>query len=288
MQSMTGFGQASQPYALGTVSVQIAAVNHRSCQVQVKCDIRDLATEEHIRNEVKRVLERGSITVHVRSQAASALAMDKDRLMATWRELAGIAKELGAPCPALEHVAALLPTTAGSGDSGAEVNLKPALAGALAALRHERQREGAIIATAFQEYTQRLQLLVPRMQAAAARRAQAWRDHLRERLQEILGGTSVSDDVLIRELALYSDRIDISEEQLRLAAHLSALEQLIVESDEHMRDGGQGKRLDFLLQEIGREINTTGAKSSDIALTTLVLEAKAIVEQMKEQAANVL
>jgi uncharacterized protein (TIGR00255 family) len=129
---------------------------------------------------------------------------------------------------------------------------------------------------------------VPRIRDQAATRVAAWRELLTARLREVLADRPVPDEVLVRELALYADRVDVTEELVRLAAHLDALDRLIAEPDGRSGDAGQGRRLEFLLQEVGREVNTTGAKSNDTALTALVLDAKALVEQMKEQAANVL
>lgn len=288
MQSMTGFGQGTARDTQGTLTVQIAAVNHRGCQIQIRNDLRDLAADELVRNEVRRGLERGAITVQVRVAAASALAIDKDRLIATWRELAATAQELGAPIPALEHVATLLPNATSGSDQVPEGSLKSALATALEALRSERRREGAALAAAFCAQAGRLRSLMPRLHELSAARATAWREHLTARLAEVLAEAPLPDGMLVREMALYCDRVDVTEELVRLAAHLDALDRLIAETIGKDPDGGQGRRLEFLLQEIAREVNTTGSKSNDSALTGLVLEAKSLVEQMKEQAANVL
>lgn len=288
MQSMTGFGQGAAHDGRGALSVQIAAVNHRGCQVQVKSELRDLAADELVRSEVRRVLERGAITVQVRYATATASGIDQERLVATWRGLAATARELGAPVPALEHVAALLPSAAGVEASACDELLKTALATALEAIRGERRREGAALAAAFRDQAGKLRNLLPRLRELAAARAAAWREHLTARLAEILADAPVPDEVLVREMALYCDRVDVTEELVRLAAHLDALDRLIAEPDGRSGDSGQGRRLEFLFQEIGREVNTTGSKSNDTALTALVLEAKSLVEQMKEQAANVL
>lgn len=287
MQSMTGFGQGSAQDGRGTLVVQIAAVNHRSCQVQVKSDLKDLAADELVRSEVRRVLERGAITVQVRFAASVAVTVDRERLASAWRELAATARDLGAPVPALEHVAALLPSS-GDHAASAEDLLRTALGAALDAIRAERRREGAALAAAFRDQAAKLRALVPRIRDQAATRVAAWRELLTARLREVLADRPVPDEVLVRELALYADRVDVTEELVRLAAHLDALDRLIAEPDGRSGDAGQGRRLEFLLQEVGREVNTTGAKSNDTALTALVLDAKALVEQMKEQAANVL
>nr|MBA3684509.1 hypothetical protein [Planctomycetota bacterium] len=107
MLSMTGFGCATHTDEQGTVTVQISSVNNRSCQINLRSELRDLALEEAIRRQVRDSLQRGSITVHVAFVSGKALLLDSDRLIAAWRELAALAQQLGAPVPALEQVAAL-------------------------------------------------------------------------------------------------------------------------------------------------------------------------------------
>ena len=124
-----------------------------------------------------------------------------------------------------------------------------------------------------------LRRLQSAMAARAAERIPYYREALRRRLAEVLT-EQVPADVLAREIALQAERIDITEEQVRLAAHLDALDALLADP------GEIGRKLEFLVQEIGREINTTGAKANDAALTGLVLETKLALDQLKEQAAN--
>ncbi len=95
------------------------------------------------------------------------------------------------------------------------------------------------------------------------------------------GAGAVSPEVLVRELALYSERIDVSEELVRLAAHLEALAALLAHGDEPI-----GRKLEFLLQELAREANTVCAKANDSALTALALCGKGLIEQLREQSAN--
>lgn len=281
MLSMTGFGQGQAGDGERAVTVQISSVNHRGVQVNVRSDLRDLALDELVRAEVRTALQRGTITVQVQVGQGRKLAVDRERLAAAWRELAELAKELGAEPPRIERVAGLV-TGAATTSEGVEQPLRAALAAAITAHVATRRREGAALARAFTEHAAALRALLPRLRAAADARAAAYRDSLRARLAEVLAGQAVTPEQLVRELAMYAERIDVTEELVRLAAHCDALDGLLSGNDDQL-----GRKLDFLLQEIGREINTTGAKSNDTALTALVLEGKAAVEQMKEQAANV-
>ena len=287
MLSMTGFGAGAASDARGRMGVQIASVNHRGCQVQVRGDLRDLALDELVRAEVRAALQRGSITVQVHFHPAHSAALgEREALAAAWRELAALAVELGAPQPALEQVAALVAArapAAGPVSGSLEDLLRRALAGALAEVLEARRREGAALTSACAAQAAALRALLPKLRSAAALRSAAYRESLTARLREILAGQAVvGEEALVRELAMHAERIDVTEELVRLAAHLDALDALLAGPDDQL-----GRKLEFLLQEVGREINTTGAKSNDRALTALVLEAKALVEQVKEQAANI-
>ena len=114
-------------------------------------------------------------------------------------------------------------------------------------------------------------------------RLESWREALRTRVEEAIA-ERLDADVIARECAVQADRIDVSEEMTRLEAHLARLDDLLGQAGNEP----QGRSLEFLLQELGREVNTTGSKSNDSELTALVLEAKNALEQIREQAANIL
>jgi uncharacterized protein YicC (UPF0701 family) len=280
---MTGFGAGRARDGALEVELQIASVNHRGCQVQLRGDLRDLALEELVRQEVRSALGRGSITVQLQLHSTHVLPLDLTRLAQSWRELSRLAAELGAPPPALERVAELGGASLTGAPKPGEGVLREALAQAVAAMLKERQREGAALAAHLHALCAELGALLPALAQAAAARLARYRESLLMRLREVLSGTAeVTPELLVRELALHSDRIDVSEELVRLAAHLEALSALLALSDEPI-----GRKLEFLLQECAREANTVCAKANDSALTALALEGKALIEQLREQSANI-
>ena len=281
MRSMTGFGTGQAEGAGTVVTVQIASVNHRGIQVQVRSDLRDLAFDELVKQEVRNALQRGSVTVQVAVRSQQVLAIDRARVAAAWEQLASLARELSAPLPTIDRVVSLVTGERESAGTGHEGLLRSALSAAITEMQTQRQREGAALATAFRAHAAALRALLPKLRVSADARATAYRIALQARVGELLKDVTLTPEQLVREVALHADRIDVTEELVRLAAHVDALDALITSNDEQ-----QGRKLEFLLQEIGREVNTTGAKSNDTALTNLVLEAKALVEQMKEQTAN--
>ena len=278
MLSLTGFGTGRAADGRGEVRVALSAVNNRSWQLTLKSELGDLALDDELKNTLRTALVRGSVTAQIQVFPSTITGgIDRTALMAAWTELAKLARELGAPVPVLEQVAKALPARGGTVAWGELA--RPAVAEAIAVLQRARAVEGAALAAALLNVAANLRRLQSAMAIRAAERIPHYREALRRRLAEVLT-EQVPVEVLAREVALQAERIDVTEEQVRLAAHLDALDALLADS------GEIGRRLEFLVQEIGREINTTGAKSNDAQLTGLVLEAKLALDQLKEQAAN--
>lgn len=282
MLSMTGFGSATRSDANGNIEVQITSVNNRACQIHLRSDLRDLALEERIKRQARERLQRGSITIQVVVQSVRALAIDAKRLLAAYGEMAALAKQAGAPAPALERVASLHSFAVHGHDPNLDAAVMAALNQALDGVIGMRTQEGKALLEAFRGEAAWMRKLWQAINEAAHGRVSRHKDLLQARLRELLADKPIGEEVLVRELALYSDRIDVTEETVRLASHLDALDLLLGGREEAV-----GRKLEFLLQEFGREINTIGSKSNDAALTKLVLEAKSVLERMREQSANV-
>jgi uncharacterized protein YicC (UPF0701 family) len=280
MLSMTGFGEGSSEVAAGTARVAIATVNHKGTAITVRGDLRDLALEEQIRDEVRRAIGRGAATVQIAWEPTAVAGIDRLRVAAAWRELAAIAGEVGAPPPRLGDALALV----GRGrDDPAQATpaVQAALAQALERLRAARAREGAAQQAVLTTLASRLRGLHGQMTALAAPRVGKVRERLAALVAEAVG-RAVPPEVLAREIAIEAQRIDVAEELARLAAHLDALDRLLARTDPI------GRELDFLAQEFGREANTCAAKANDATLSERCIEAKVLIDQIKEQAANVL
>lgn len=279
--SMTGFGRSRLNEGGTTVEIQISSVNHRAIQVAVRGDNRDLAIDEDLRRRCRERLVRGSVTVQV-VVSAQAIPLDRARLAAAWRDLAALAAELGAPPPTLDRVAALLPIARDEATAAVDL-IQRACELALDDLLSARRREGAALAVAFQNCADGLRGLLPRLHHAASERLPKARAGLHQRIAEALAGSglpALDPAVLAREIALIAERIDVTEELTRLASHLAAL-------DATLKAGGEiGRKLDFLAQELGRELSTTAAKANDATLSALTVDGRLLVDQLKEQAAN--
>ncbi len=286
MRSMTGFGAAEHSDAQGRLQVQVSCVNNRRSQIQVRCEPRDLAVEEQIRQRVGAALGRGSVTVQIRWQAGAGAASDLSAVADQWRALKDLADRLGAPLPRLELVATVMSrATVAMAPEGVPTQVMELCDQALSACLLMRDREGDHLHAVVMAQLELLEGLCERMQEVAAGRLERYREQLLERMRAVLAERAdIEEAHLLREMAVYADRLDITEEMDRLAGHIDHCRSLIGPSDARQE---LGKRLEFLLQEMLREVNTTGSKANDVDLSMLVVEAKAVLEQLREQAANI-
>jgi len=283
MLSMTGFGSHRLESERGIINIQISAVNHRHCQVSVRNDFRDLTFDERIRKICRSALKRGSINVNVQWQPAATESLPLDQLKECYQQLSKLADEVSAPPPRLELMSSWLQRAAQSTESDDFPMIESCLQQALDGLQQMRREEGGQMNKAFNDLHVTLYGIHQRMGETESARADHYRERLLERVSSVLEDSQIEEKDIIREVAVFADRIDISEELVRLSSHLEQLATLFADDNEQ-----QGKRLEFLLQECGREVNTIGSKAHDADLSLLVVDANSALEQMREQAANIL
>jgi uncharacterized protein (TIGR00255 family) len=291
MRSMTGYGRGVVEHGEVRATVDIRAVNHRFLDLKLRGAQLPAAIEDAITTRVRAAIERGSVAVSVnlvRGNASSGMRIDGDAAERVHRMLAALAARLAIPGPDLALVIAqpgVVITDERPDDDGAHGGVAAAALGALTAalaqLDEMRQAEGAALAAELHArvgelVATRTQLagLAASVPALAARR-------LLDRVKRLSGEVGVDEARIAQEVALYADRADITEELVRLTSHLEQARALIDGA------GAVGRRLDFLVQEIGRELNTIGAKSTTAEITTAIVGAKAALEKIREQVQNV-
>jgi uncharacterized protein (TIGR00255 family) len=292
IQSMTGYGRAEASGHRLAVAVECKSLNHRHLDVVVKLPRALAALELDARRMVQGALQRGRVEVAAALSAAEGAAPSAVEVnLPQAREYLAAAQRLGAAvglpgAPTLEWllgqpgVVERQDRAATSADEAAPLLIQ-GLGRALTELVAMRRAEGDALAAeltrlkeALVEHVDQVAGLVPRIAETRAAR-------LRERIRVLLGDTSVDEDRLLMEAALLADRADVTEELARLRVHLERFQALLGES------GPMGRTMDFLLQEIHREVNTLGAKSDDLAVSQAVIAAKATVEKLREQVQNV-
>jgi uncharacterized protein (TIGR00255 family) len=289
IRSMTGFGAASAKRGGEEISVEIRSVNHKFCEVKVRLPRELLALEQDAVRLVKKRLARGGVEVTLRRSAdRSAVAPRVDLPLArayqqAYQSLQG-ALGLGGSVPLETLVAAegvlVLDECSADLDS-ARAALATAMDGALDSLTAMRQQEGDALArdiaarlTAVQEWLLKLHKLAPQS-------VDGYRARLEERIREITRGMAIDPGRLAQEVALFADRVDITEEFTRLASHLEQMRALTGSSEP------AGRKMDFLVQEMNREVNTIGSKAQNAEIAGGVVEMKAEIERMREQVQNV-
>ena len=295
---MTGFGQAHRETDTYTAAVELRSVNSKTLDLTLRLPRFLMPHELEIRNTVAKFLLRGKINLSldfVRPAAARATAtLNKEALIAAFNELKAVAQSLGMPTGENTLLAALrLPGVIPSAAEAREAEpvaeeitwaeLQPLLTEALAAMQQFRQDEGATLTTEILSY-----VAVIRQQLAAVEQHDPARiEHVRQRLTghlaELTSHEQFNATRFEQEVLYYIEKLDIAEEKVRLAAHLAYFEQAVRQPDEAV-----GKKLGFLAQEIGREINTIGSKANDAAVQHLVVGMKEELEKIKEQLNNIL
>lgn len=292
IRSMTGFGAGRARQGDEELAVEVRSVNAKFCEVKPRLPRELSALEVELVRQVKSRLQRGSVEVFVKRLAGAARSSLQPRIdLALAREYAALwqqlARELGqgdAPPSPTELMAAegvlILEERAADLEHAREA-LGRATALALAELEKMREAEGRALAEDLLARAATLRKLAGLIAASAPQVVRAYRDRLQARMLELTEGQGVDAGRIAQEAALFADRSDVAEELSRLASHLDQFEKLVA------GDEPAGRRMEFLVQEMGREVNTTGSKSQSAALAATVVELKAELERIREQVANV-
>jgi len=282
---MTGFGRASVEAGERRLRVEIRSVNHRGLDLKIRGAEADAYCGAEIGRAVRAAVERGAITVHVRDESAGASAgVDEGRVRATYAVLERLRQELEIEEPVgLRTIAAFMTVGTGAVLEGEALweALRPAVEAALAELVASRKQEGRALAADIGARRSTLVDLAARLRQATAPLAEKFGRRLAEKLDAIRGQPGFEPGRLAQEAALMADRLDVSEELVRLDTHLQHAGELIGAA------GAVGRKFDFVVQEIGRELNTIASKAQDAGVAALVIDAKAELERMREQAQNV-
>lgn len=291
MKSMTGYGRGSAAGEDFAVSVDLKTVNNRFLDVHLRLSGELSSLEPVIKRQISARLSRGRVDVSINFEKTSQTAYEINRpLIAGYvNALRDMQKEFSIGGELDINVLARLPGAlqpARDGlNDGVVAGIHKALAEALDELERMRAQEGETLRREMAERIDKIDALVPTIENAAAGLVDAYRERLQKRIGELLNrnGQLVEIDParLAQEVAYLSDRSDVSEEMVRLRSHLSQFRDALDST------GETGKMLDFLLQELNREANTTLSKSTDLIIKEAGLAIKAEVEKIREQVQNV-
>lgn len=286
---MTGFGRAELNLPRARLVIEVASVNQKNLQISVYGPTEWPGLEALATPWIRARLQRGKVTARVTTMVDAgrpARIWDAEATQLAVHELEELARQLGLPPQplSLELVLRLAESRRGTGVvlpalESIEAEVRAAFTSALDGLLAMRAQEGNALAT---DLLRRLNLLaqyVEGMAPAELGAPERRREALGRRLKEAGLAYDLADERVLKELALFADRADITEEIVRLHSHLAQFKA-------ELRVPNSGRKLDFLVQELLREINTVGSKASEIATTKLVLEAKTELERIREQVQN--
>jgi uncharacterized protein (TIGR00255 family) len=281
MRSMTGHGRGTAEGDGRRVTVEVRAVNHRFLDVKLRANL-DPDTERRASETIRRRVERGALTVALREEgpAARAVRVDLGFALNVHAALVELGEKIGHHGPVPLELVAAQPGVIGQGEPiEGDTLFLAALDAALAALVDMRRAEGEILAHDLQGRLDRLEALAGEITQFADVAPSLYSQRLRERLERL--AADLPPERVAAEAAALADRIDVTEELVRLRAHVAQARGLVAS------DGSAGRKLDFLVQEMGREVNTVGSKSQSLDISRRVVEAKAELERIREQVQNV-
>jgi TIGR00255 family protein len=290
LKSMTGFGRAERAIGRKTFLIDIKSLNGKQFDLSLRLPALVKPFEFDIRKTLAEGLNRGSVdcTISLKETGdATPVVINTDLARAYYHTLEGLSKELGMDTSNILNAIIKLPEVITpssetlSDDEWQE--LQELIKEAVADLNKHRENEGSILEQELRKRIENILSLQTEITPLDAQRQENIRDGIVKLLEEKVGKDNYDENRLEQELIYYIEKIDITEEMVRLQNHCNYFMEILAENTDI-----KGKKLSFVLQEIGREINTTGSKAYDAAIQKIVVMMKDELEKAKEQVLNVL
>jgi uncharacterized protein (TIGR00255 family) len=287
---MTGYGTGESDGAGLRTSVEMRAVNGRFCEISVRMPRFLAPLEGRVREHVQAQVKRGTVSVAIRcdgeTEETASVTVDVETGRRYCEALRRLQEALGLPGEVTVGMIAAYPgllkdEPAGVDPEQAWAGIAPALTDALAAMTAMKEREGALLARDLAGRVALLKKEIDGIEARAPVRVEQMRQRLHMRIAELLGDEPVDPQRLAMEVTLFADRSDVTEECVRFRTHCDALLAALDADD------GAGRRLNFLLQEMNREVNTIGAKANDAEISHRAIVLKEELEKIREQVQNI-
>lgn len=287
---MTGFGRAEAELGGRKLTIEIKTVNHRFLDINIRLPRTLGFAEETIRKTIKDKLDRGRVDVFLNYTAAvdeakkatPDLGLINSYLSAAWQaaKTTGLTDDLK-----LSHIIAIpdaiVIEEAPEDEEKLTWLVSSALDSALGALTDMRKREGEELKASITECLESLEKITVFIDSRKDAVPKDYAGKLKQRISELLAGGDMDEARFNTEVAYMADKADITEEVVRLGTHISQFKGAVSER------ASIGRKLDFMVQEMNRELNTIGSKSQDMSITNAVIEGKSIVEKIREQVQNI-
>lgn len=299
---MTGHGRASQQIPGKTLTVELKSVNSRYLDITCKMPKIYLRFEERIKQLIREYANRGKIELFISfdnftdDESDQSLSLNraylKDYLecLYTLRAEYGLSDDITVSSVASNRDIFVITKADEEEDEVIWSRLEPVLRSALSAFLEMKKTEGEKMQADLLQKLSCLESIIEKIKSRMPEVTEAYRERLLTKIRETVENLAGSDlefanNRILTEVAIYSDKVAVDEETVRLASHFAQFRKILSESD---RENNQvGRKLDFLLQEINREINTTGSKVTDATVASFVVDAKSEAEKIREQIQNV-
>ena len=290
IRSMTGYGSAKGTVTGFAVTVELRSVNNRYLDLGIKLPRGFLFAESEIKNYIQKKVLRGKVDFFL---TLDTVESDQTRIRVNTRlaeayrnAITEIGQNLALPASVsaldIARFSDVLSLEKEELDQDAFLEqLLPLLDAALSDFNAMRTREGEKLAEDLLQKADKIEEMVRAVECKAPNTVLAYRERLEAKLREILNDSSVAEERVIAEAAIFADRVATDEETVRLHSHLSQFRKLMAEGSPI------GRKLDFLIQEFNREANTIGSKCQDSEIAYLVVELKSEIEKIREQVQNI-
>lgn len=290
---MTAYGRASLSSSIGRFDIEIQSVNRKHLEFNIFLPKELTRFESDIRKLISQFISRGQVTIKLFAKFDTSTPVSVTANLPLVRQLKkawdDIANELGLDgarsfsLSLIQNESGLI--TYGEDLQNEEVYRKmicQAIEEALKGFMDMRNREGRVLQTDIEARLSKMQKGIAQIEKLAPGATEKYRQKLMERINEVVPGSFENEERILREVCLFAEKIDVSEEITRFNSHLKQAQALL-----QNEAGGQGKTFEFLLQELNREINTIGSKCSDVEVTKCVIDMKSELEKIREQIQNV-
>jgi len=290
IKSMTGYGRAVEMVNGREFSVEIRSVNNRYLDCTVKMPRAISYAEDAVKQAVKQAVSRGKVDVFISMKSESAediqITVNKPVLEGYLSALRQIAEEYQVRDDTSVMNLAKIPDVLlvekpQVDEEQLQQDLLSVVEKALDAYNAMRIREGQALEADLRSRAATILSLVEQVELASPQTVSDYRTRLENKMREVLENTAIDESRILTEAAIFADKVAVDEETVRLRSHLQQMDTMLSGS------GGVGRKLDFLLQEMNREANTTGSKCTDVKIARIVVDIKAELEKIREQTQNI-
>ncbi len=287
--SMTGYGRAQRQFETMDITVEIKAVNHRYFELSVKAPRAYGFLEEKISAALKKRISRGKIEVYVSAvnlgESDTLIELNKEYADAYIKALDALSSEYGlendlSTMKVAQNPEVFRVTKKQIDEELISEQVLSVLDTAVDSFISMRATEGKRLCEDVISRIETIRNLVSFIEEKSPETVRTYRERLEQKIKELIGDVQLDEQRILTETAIYADKVAVAEETVRLRSHLKQVEELLSKNEPI------GRKLDFIVQEMNREANTTGSKSQDIEITGAVVDIKAEIEKIREQIQN--